>query len=114
MKKFSVLSVAAALLFSASALATEGTVEPTGPKTKICAEIGKLLKDNKFQLEDNQELSAWVTFTVNSDKEIVVLSVRTDDKVIEKFVKAKLNYHSIDGTGLESGATYEVPIRFTS
>lgn len=114
MRKFSVLSVAAALLFSANALATEGTTEPIAPETKVCAKIGDILKDNNIVLEDNQELSAWVRFTVNNDNEIVVLSVRTDNERLERYVKAKLNYHNIAGTGLQSGGTYEVPIRFTS
>ena len=113
MKKFSVLSVAAALLFSANAMATEGKSKAE-PQTKICAQIGDLLKDNSFDLDESEELTAYVRFTVNSDNEIVVLSVRTDDNRVEKFVKARLNYHSIAGTGLTSGDTYEVPIRFTS
>ncbi len=115
MKKWSVLPVAAALLFSVSALATEGkNAKKEGPKTKICAEIGNLLRDNNIVLNEEDELNVWVSFTVNQEREIVVLTVRTDSETVERFVKAKLNYHSVGNTDLLPGSTYEVPIRFTS
>lgn len=107
--------MAAALLFSVSALATEGRkANKETPKSTICAEIGHLLKDNKIVLEGQDELSAWVSFTVNEEREIVVLTVRTDSEMVERFIKAKLNYQSVGNTGLLPGSTYEVPIRFTS
>ncbi len=115
MKKWSVLPVAAALLFATSALATEGEkAKKESPKSSICAEIGSLLKDNNLVLNEQDELNAWVSFMVNDEHEIVVLTVRTDSEVVERFVKAKLNYQSVANTGLLPGSTYEVPIRFTS
>lgn len=104
----------AAMLFSASALATEGKTEKAEPKSKICAEIKGLLKDNNLVLGEQDEMNAWVRFMVNSEREIVVLTVRADNESLERFVKAKLNYQSVGKTGLLPGETYEVPIRFTS
>ena len=114
MKRFSVLSVAVALLFTASAFATEGKPDTREPEVKVTAEIGDLLKSNKIVLEGNEEINAFVRFTLNNDGELVVLSVRTDDPSIESFVKAKLNYQAVKTSGLQQGKTYEVPIRFTS
>jgi hypothetical protein len=114
MKKWSVLPVMAALLFSASALATEGTTDNSDPKSKICAQIKELLKDNNLEMGEQDEMNAWVRFTVNDEHEIVVLNVRTENEVLERFVKAKLNYHSVRETKMLPGRTYEVPIRFTS
>ena len=104
----------AALLFSATALATEGTTDNTDPKSKICAQIKALLKDNNLEMGEQDEMSAWVRFTVNDEYEIVVLNVRTEDEVLERFVKAKLNYHSVGDSKMLPGRTYEIPIRFTS
>ena len=116
MKKWSVLPVVAALLFSASAMATEGKTkakkEASNPT--ICAEIGTLLKDNNIVLGEQDELNAWVRFTVNAEREIVVLTVRTENEAVERFVKAKLNYQPVKDANLLPGDTYEVPIRFTS
>ena len=89
-------------------------VKPGGILGKGAAGTSKVFASIDDYKEDNQELSAWVRFTVNNDNEIVVLSVRTDNERLERYVKAKLNYHNIAGTGLQSGGTYEVPIRFTS
>lgn len=115
MKKWSVLPVAAALLFATSALASEGKkAEKESPKSTICAAIGQLLEDNNFVLDEQDELNAWVSFTINAEGEIVVLTVRTDNEVVERFIKAKLNYQSAGNSGLLPGGTYEVPIRFTS
>lgn len=114
MRKASVILAAAALMFSATAMATEGKRTVKAPETKIAVEIGDLLKDNNIVLEDNQELAAYVRFTVNDQNELVVLSVRTDDQKVESFLKAKLNYKDVSTSGLQKGGTYEVPIRFTS
>jgi len=114
MKKWSVLPVVAALLFSASALATEGKTVNAEPKSKICTEIRALLKNNNIALGEADEKSAWVRFTVNEEREIVVLTVRTDDEVLERFVRATLNYHSVENTEVLPGEVFEVPIRFTS
>ncbi|HSR60792.1 MAG TPA: hypothetical protein VLL47_08545 [Robiginitalea sp.] len=116
MKKWSVLPVAAALLFSASALATEGETkaDKEAPKSKICTEIKSLLKDNNIVLNEQGELDAWVRFTVNEEREMVVLTVRTENDAVERFVKAKLNYQSVGDTNLQPGETYDIPIRFKS
>lgn len=114
MKRFSVLSVAAALLFSANAFATEGKPDTKEPEVKVSAEIGDLLRSNRIELEGDEEINAFVRFTLNNEGQLVVLSVRTDSPSIESFVKAKLNYQEVKTSGLQQGKTYEVPIRFTS
>ncbi|MDG1572350.1 hypothetical protein OZ410_08485 [Robiginitalea sp. M366] len=119
MKKVPVILAAAALMLTANAFATEGKTkaksnEAEAPKTEIAAEIGQMLKDHRFVLEDNQELEASVRFVVNEDNQLVVLSVRTQDDRVESYLKAKLNYQDVSEAGLEKGKTYEVPIRFTS
>ena len=35
-------------------------------------------------------------FTVNSEEEIVVITVETDDLELESFVKSKLNYKKVE------------------
>lgn len=114
MKKVSVLSVAAALLFSANAFATETEPNPVSPAPKVTAEIGNLLEDNNFVLEDNKDIQFSVRFTLNDAGEIVVLSVNTSEDKIESFVKARLNYQQVETTGMETGKTYEVPVRITA
>jgi hypothetical protein len=116
MKKFSLLFVAAALLISGNVMATEGN-EPgpsTDPDSKICAQIGDLLDDNRFELTEDGDLTAFVRFTVNDEHEIVVLSVDSENERLEGFVKARLNYHKVADQNLKEGKIYQVPIRITA
>lgn len=112
MKKVNVLIAAAALLFSGSVLAA--TPSPVNPKEKLTEEIHELLHKNYILVEENQELHAWVRITVNSENEIVVLSVNTESEEIETLVKNRLNYHKLENNALEEGKTYRIPVRFTS
>jgi hypothetical protein len=115
MKKVSLLLVAAALLISGNVKATEGNPVPsTDPESKICAQIGDLLDDNRFEINKDEDLTAFVRFTVNDEHEIVVLSVDTQNDRLEGFVKARLNYHKVADQNLKEGKIYLVPIRITA
>ncbi len=112
MRKISFVFAAALLLSAGNVFATEGPTEAKGPKAKICSQIESLLEErNGFNLGDSDELSAVVRFIVNDTKEIIVLSVETQDERLESFVKARLNYEKVADQNLEEGKTYRVPIR---
>jgi hypothetical protein len=119
MRKISVLFVAVALLFSGNLLATEG-VDPCSEDLKflepapsnIADQVEHLLKENDgFDLREADELSAIVRFMVNSEKELVVISVRTEEERLENFVKGRLNYEKVEDQTLEVGKIYTLPIR---
>ncbi len=109
MKKVKVMLVATALLIGSLASAATVTNPVNDPATS--AEIGELLKDPGFEV--NNELTAMVTFMINDDQELVVLSVDTDNYDLERFVKSRLNYKKVD-TSLEEGKAYMVPVRVIS
>jgi hypothetical protein len=118
MKRISLLAVAVALLFTGTAFATE--VDPCSEDLKflepapstIGAQIRELLKEhNGFNLGEQDEIQAIVRFTLNSDKEIVVLSVNTENERLENFVKARLNYEKAGDRNLVEGKIYAVPVR---
>ena len=108
MKKIKVLCVAAALAFSGVALA--GT-EPN-QEQKLNKEIGQLLDNPTFNVGD--ELTAYVTFTLNDKDEIVVLTVDSDSSLVESFIKNRLNYKKV-ATKLNTGTKfYKVPVRLVA
>lgn len=112
MRKFSLVIAAALLLSAGNVFATEGAPVVKSPEVKICAQIESLLEEhNGFNLGDSDELSAVVRFMLNDQKEIVVLSVETEDERLENFVKARLNYEKVADQNLKEGKTYRVPIR---
>ena len=111
MRKLSLVVVAALLLFTGNVLAnnTDG-VKPT--KT-LSTQITKMLSDNNFS-EEQTDLTAQVRFTLNSEGEIVVLSVSTDNAKLEGFVKSRLNYKKVDVSTIEEGKLYTVPVRISA
>ncbi len=88
-------------------------VASNDPSTKtpspISKEISQLLVKPGFTIEN--ELSAKITFVTNSDNEIIVLKVDTDNETLDNFIKSRLNYH-VMSTKLTSKVTYQVPLKF--
>ena len=104
------------LVFAAAVLFTAGNVfandsKTTEPSKSLTEQISELLKDNVFDIK-NQDLTAKVLFTLNHNKEIVVISVATENEALEGFVKSKLNYQEVTLTDFHEGKLYSVPVRF--
>jgi hypothetical protein len=105
------------LAFFATALFVVGslTANPTEnlePTKKLSTQIHKMLESNSFDVES--DLIANVRFTINKEGEIVVLSVDTEDTVLEGFVKGRLNYKKVDLQNAKEGRLYTVPVRITA
>ena len=109
MRKFSLVLVAAALFISGNLFANDS--DNTDPERSLKTQIQQLLKVNKLVVEDSEELTAKVLFTVNGEEEIVVISVETDDSDLESFVKSKLNYKKVELNEFVEGRMYKMPLR---
>ena len=106
MKKVSVILVAFALLLGTNITAADVGLDKENEFT-ISQEIGNLLKDANFILD--YEVKVNVTFMINDEGEIVVLTVDAKDRSIEKFIKSKLNYKKLQNKLVE-GEEYKIPI----
>ncbi len=104
MKNVKVILVATALLIGT--LFTTAAVPAPVKKTNFSVEIEKLLENPNFDIE----VTTSVCFVINSEGEIVVLSVDTKDTVVERFIKSRLNYEKIEAH-LIKGREYRVPVR---
>ncbi|MEL6916964.1 MAG: hypothetical protein AAFO99_04460 [Bacteroidota bacterium] len=113
MKKISLILVAVVLFSSTDLFANDAKKGKSGKSETLSTQIGTLLKDNTFNV-DFVNLTAEVTFTLNDKQEIVVLSVETDNGILEEFVKSRLNYEKVDTSEYRKGKTYIVPIRITA
>lgn len=111
MKKISLVLVAAALLVSGNLLAS--TTDNSDPQKNLSTQIWELLNENNLAV-DNYDLTGQVLFTVNSEGEIVVISVDTNDKDLESFVKSKLNYKKVELEEVIQGKLYKLPVRVTA
>jgi hypothetical protein len=106
MKKLSVVLVAFVLLLGTSVTAADASLDKDKTVT-ISQEIGDLLKDANIELD--YDVNANVTFMINGEGEIVVLTVDTSDLSIERFIKSRLNYKKLQNE-LLVGEEYKVPV----
>jgi len=110
MKTFKTLLLLVAITFSAAIYASTEpkTAEPNG----LTNEIAKLLKNPKFQVEN--ELQAYVTITFNKHHEIVVLSVDSENDELNNFIKSRLNYSKVSAKVDSEMVNYIIPVRLTT
>ena len=106
MKKLSLILLAVVLFIGTGISAATADLEKD--KKTVSQEIGAFLKDANIDLE--ADINATVTFMINDENEIVVLTVDTADDNIEKFIKSRLNYKKLQQNQLETGEEYQVPI----
>tara|TARA_R110000868_G_scaffold14075_1_gene65660 strand:- start:17228 stop:17563 length:336 start_codon:yes stop_codon:yes gene_type:complete len=109
MRKLNLFLVAAMLLATGTIFANNGTLVDK-PAKKLSAQIADLLKNNAIIVKEG-DLTGTVLFTLNEDKEIVILSVKTDNENLEQFVKSRLNYRKVDLEEYREGRTYKLPVR---
>ena len=99
MKKLAVLLVV--LVLGTSQLFANNNVE-LNPEQKLRNKVAVLLEKPEIKVE-NQELNANIEFTVNSNNEIVVLTVDAEEEAVADYVKSRLNYQKIDATVSKKG-----------
>ena len=107
MRKVSLMLVAILLLASTVGFAKDGI--ENDPSKELKVKVKKLLNSH-FKMSSEEQFNATVVFTINKDREIVVLSVDSVDKNFCVFVKSKLNYKEIKIDGVIEGRYYTVPV----
>jgi len=114
MKKVSLMLVAALLLSTGSVFANGPKKDAKASKKEnLTEQITEILNSNNFN-EKHQGHEAQVLFMLNSDQEIVVLSVDTEEEAFEGFIKSRLNYQEVDMSNFEDGKKYTVAVRIAS
>ncbi len=112
MRKISLVLVAAMLLSVGGVFANDSR-KGMEPSKDLSAQIEKLLHNNDFN-DTYVGSTAQVLFVLNSDKEIVVLSIDTDQDGLEGFIKNRLNYKQVNFDDYEKGKKYTVSVRIAS
>ena len=102
--------VVSAFLILVSTTISTAALAADDPKT-TSEEIASLLKNPGFDVE--HDITAFVTFIINKNSEIVILSIDSEDENMKRFIKGRLNYQKV-GSSEEKGKEYKVPVRMTS
>ncbi len=98
-----------AVLFMCTTVLSAANVPVTKKNSELSAEIGLLLKNPSFKIKE--DIKARITFTLNKNNEIVVLSVDSEDLKIESFIKNRLNYQKVTALTNNAIKEYKVPVR---
>ena len=107
MKTIKMLLLALAIMFGSVVSANTLTIEKD--PTSLNEKITKLLKNPSFDLEHG--IQANVTFMVNKNCEIVVLTVDCEYKHTCNYIKNRLNYKKLDVTVEDLNKTFVVPVK---
>ena len=103
------------LFFLALALFTinvsAANLEPIKPTDELRVEIVDLIGSSFMDDMIESEYSANVLFTVNSKKELIVLSVESSDAEMESYLKRQLNYKKVDHKPSQPGEIYLLPVK---
>lgn len=111
MKTVQSIFVALGLILTTSMTAATEPAPTTNVNEQASEEIANLLEAPTFEVKEN--MTASVSLMVNEDGELVVLCVKTDDEIVEGFVKSRLNYQKL-ATNLIKGHQYKLPLTITS
>ncbi len=86
-------------------------MNPIKPTDELRIEIVELIGSNYMNEMQSDELGAEVLFTVNNNKEIIILSVDSDDELLESYLKRKLNYKKVNHRPSKNGEIYLLPVK---
>ncbi|MEX0289033.1 MAG: hypothetical protein AB3N14_07960 [Flavobacteriaceae bacterium] len=111
MRKLSYI-MAAVMLLSLSGLRA-GESEKPKPGKSLAIQVKELIGHESIEVK-NEDLKAKILFTINEDKEIVVLAVEADTENMEHIIKNRLNYRKVTVSNWVEGKRYVLPVLVTS
>jgi len=107
MKNFKLFVLALALFTINVSAANLNPIKPSDDlRIEMIDLIGSTYMDEMFA----DHHAAEVLFTVNSNHEIIILSVECDNPQIERYLKRKLDYRKVDHKPSKPGEIYLLPV----
>ena len=110
MKNLKLTIAVLAISLSATFSAFAGNPEADATNSKLQSELTALLGHPNIEEVPN-EIIFRVSFMLNNNDEIVVVSVNSKSTYIDSFVKSKLNYKKIAIKGIKRGEIYTLPVK---
>ncbi|WP_242086788.1 hypothetical protein [Aestuariivivens sediminis] len=114
MKSLKILALLLAVLVSSNIEAStdktsRNTVKNAEPSNPISKEVVSHLKKPQFYLEE--DVLVFVKFTLNDKNEMVVLSVDSENQLIDSFIKNRLNYKKLNARSNKRTKNFVIPVR---
>ena len=96
-------------LFTANVFATP--LDPIKPTDELRIQIVEMIGTMYMDELEEAEYGADVLFTVNNKKEIIVLSVDSENSSLESSLKRKLNFKKVNYRSSKPGEIYLLPVK---
>ncbi|WP_405606173.1 hypothetical protein [Polaribacter sp. Asnod1-A03] len=107
-------SIIVIFAISLSTIFSMNATEKDNLKTKeLRIEIISYL-GNTISLELEKTSTAEISFMINNDNEIVIISVNSDVDALNTIIKSKLNYKKVNVKGTKKGEIYKMPLRINA
>lgn len=103
------LFVLALALFTINVSATN--LNPIKPNDQLRTEMVELIGSSYMDEMEVDEYKAEVLFTVNNNRELIILSVESEDYDLESYLKRRLNYKKVNHRPSENGEIYLLPVK---
>lgn len=84
---------------------------PIKPTDQLREEIVDIIGFSFLDDYEENEYAAEVLFTVNSEQELIVLSVNSESDEAEDYLRNKLNYKKVDHSPTKYGEIYLLPVK---
>lgn len=84
---------------------------PIKPTDELRDEIVDIIGFGFLDDFEESEYAAEVLFTVNSEQELIVLSVNSESEDAEDYLRNKLNYKKVDHQPTKYGEIYLLPVK---
>ncbi len=108
MKTFKLILCASAVFLLSITTAFSNPIKPTD---QLREEIVDLIGFGFLDDFEESEYAAEVLFTVNSDQELIVLSVNSESENAEEYLRNKLNYKKVGHKPGKYGEIYLLPVK---
>ncbi len=87
---------------------------PIKPTDELRVEMVNLIGSNYMDEMKNNEDMAEILFTVNSKRELIILSVDSKNTHMESYLKKRLNYKKVNHKPTKQGEIYLLPVKMVN
>ena len=101
----------ASFLFASIISVNANNQKQINPKTNLKNKIEKLIGNQIPVKVGKSFMDAKISFIINDNNEVVVVSVSAKDKKVDSYIKHRLNYQKVNVAGAKKGEIYILPLK---
>jgi hypothetical protein len=101
-----VLTISLSTVFATVATEKNATKDNKSLRSEIVSLLG-----TNIPIEINKSESAVISFIINNNNEVIVVTIDSENTEFSNYVKSRLNYKKINLKNLKKGEIYRMPVK---